>query len=295
MKYLFLGLISLFLTIHSYSQEESTRLENALLWEISGNNLKAASYLYGTIHLIGEADFFLTEATKASFEKAQQVAFEIDMEEMTDFTQLMPLMMQAFMAGDTTLADLLSQEDYALVQEHFEEMGMPLMFLERIKPMFLSAMADTDLADLQGESGAVSYEMEMMEMAQKRKVPIEGLETAAFQMSLFDSIPYKIQAQMLVDAVKADDSGDDQFQAMVELYKKQDIEGMQTMVQEDEAGIGKYEELLLVKRNKNWIPVMAKMMVQKPTFFAVGAGHLGGKYGVITLLREAGYTLKPLY
>lgn len=295
MKHLFLGLLGLILTLHSFSQADEPRLENSLLWEISGNKLNAPSYLYGTIHLIGETDFFLTEATKSSFEKAQQVAFEIDMEEMTDFTQLMPLMMQAFMAGDTSLSDLLTTEDYALVQAHFEEMGMPLMFLERIKPMFLSAMADTDLAGLQGESSTVSYEMEMMEMAQKRKIPIEGLETAAFQMSLFDSIPYKIQAQMLVDAVKADDSGDDQFQDMVEMYKKQDIQGMQAMVLEDEAGIGKYEELLLVKRNKNWIPVMAKMMAQKPTFFAVGAGHLGGKYGVIELLREAGYTLKPLY
>ena len=34
---------------------------------------------------------------------------------------------------------------------------------------------------------------------------------------------------------------------------------------------------------------------KKGSFFAVGAAHLGGKEGVIALLRQEGYTLKPLH
>ena len=79
----------------SSAQYAPTAEENALLWEISGKELKEPSYLFGTIHMIGKEDFFLTDATKASFGKAQQVAFEIDMEDMMDFTKLMPLMMKA--------------------------------------------------------------------------------------------------------------------------------------------------------------------------------------------------------
>ena len=40
---------------------------------------------------------------------------------------------------------------------------------------------------------------------------------------------------------------------------------------------------------------MRGMMKEKPTFFAVGAGHLGGEKGVVRLLRDKGYTLKPLH
>jgi uncharacterized protein YbaP (TraB family) len=32
----------------------------------------------------------------------------------------------------------------------------------------------------------------------------------------------------------------------------------------------------------------------QPTFNAIGAGHLPGKEGVVNLLRERGYTLKPV-
>ena len=35
-------------------------------------------------------------------------------------------------------------------------------------------------------------------------------------------------------------------------------------------------------------------MNNQVTFFAVGAGHLGGKYGVIQLLKDAGFVLTPL-
>jgi uncharacterized protein YbaP (TraB family) len=39
---------------------------------------------------------------------------------------------------------------------------------------------------------------------------------------------------------------------------------------------------------------MAEEMKQQPTFFAVGAGHLAGKDGVIHLLRSNGYKVRPV-
>jgi uncharacterized protein YbaP (TraB family) len=55
-----------------------------------------------------------------------------------------------------------------------------------------------------------------------------------------------------------------------------------------------YADLLLYRRNENWIPVMSRMMREKPTFFAVGAGHLGGDRGVVALLRKAGYKVEAV-
>lgn len=272
-----------------------TEAENSLLWEISGKGLPKPSFLYGTIHMIAREDFFLTEPTKASFEKAERVTFEINMEEMSDFSVLMPLMMQAFMKNDTTLQDLLSTEEYTLVKNHFEKLGLPMMFLDRIKPMFLSALGSEDALAMQQTPGeVVSYEMEFMEMARKGNKQMAGLETAQYQMSVFDSIPYGIQAEMLVQTIQSGDAGDDQFEQLVKLYKDQDINGLQLVMQSEEAGVARYEDLLLVNRNRNWVPVMERMMKEKPTFFAVGAGHLPGESGVIALLRQQGYSVKPL-
>mgnify|MGYP000455486423 CR=1 FL=1 len=271
-------------------------LENSLLWEITGKELKEPSYLFGTIHMIDKKDFILTDVTRKSLEKAKRVTFEINMEEMSDIAVMMPLMMKAFMADGKTLSDLLNDEDYTLVKTHFEKMGLPMMMLERMKPMFLSAM-NPESMNMGGEdenSSMMSYEIELMELAKAQKKSVAGLETAEFQMSMFDSIPYEAQAKMLVESVKeGTGAGDDQLKKLVELYKKQDLNGLNEMISAD-GDLAQYEDLLLVRRNKAWIPIMGKMMVEQPTFFAVGAGHLAGKQGVITLLRAAGYTVKAL-
>ena len=51
---------------------------------------------------------------------------------------------------------------------------------------------------------------------------------------------------------------------------------------------------LLDDRNRAWIPQLEKSMSGKSVFIAVGAGHLGGKSGVIRLLTAKGYKLKPI-
>jgi uncharacterized protein YbaP (TraB family) len=293
----FVLLLSPLALILAQTAAAPTPSEKSLLWEISGQGLKQPSYLYGTIHMIGKKDFFLTPATKTALDKAQHVTFEINMEEMTDnIMALFPLLMQSFMRNDTTLSDLLSPKEYELVKKHFESIGLPFMMLNRIKPMFLTAMdpsAMTGTGDKDGEKdGVVSYEMEFLNMAKEKGKTIGGLETVAFQMSMFDSIPYRVQAKMLVASLEDDGTkGDGEFAKMVELYKSQDIQAMQSMMDNSE-GIDAYQNMLLVNRNKKWIPIMGKMMTEKPTFFAVGAGHLGGNAGVITLLRKAGYKVE---
>ncbi|WP_246141545.1 TraB/GumN family protein [Phaeodactylibacter luteus] len=301
MKYFAILLALAFSSISAWAQPGSAAYapapeEKALLWEISGQGLQQPSYLYGTIHMIGKDDFFLTEATQEAFGQVGHVTFEINMEDMTDFSKLMPLLMKAFMVGDTTLEDLLTQEEYARVSDHFATIGLPMMFVNRIKPMFLSVMGGDEAMsmDPNASSEVVSYEMEFMKMAQEREMTIGGLETAEYQMSMFDSIPYSVQAKMLMESIDAGGGvGGDQFAEMVKMYKEQDIYAMQDMMDE-EGGIAGYEDLLLVQRNRNWIPVMAEMMKVQPTFFAVGAGHLGGEEGVIALLREAGYQVEPV-
>ena len=296
MRRLLIALLTcLILPIIVVKTNAQDNLAKSLLWEISGNGLDQPSYVFGTIHMIDQEYYFLTEAAENAFDKSQNVTFEIDMEEMTDIGVIMPLLMQAFMKGDTTLSDLLNEEDYKMVANHFQQIGLPMMMVERIKPMFLSALAAGDMSNPAAQQEVVSYEMELMKMAEEQDKEIMGLETAEYQMSMFDSIPYTAQAQMLLESIQGDSSeGTDQLNQMIELYINQDIEGMQVMMNEDN-DIMEYQDLLLIARNKNWIPIMEKRMKTSICFFAVGAGHLGGNQGVLRLLQAAGYNIKPRF
>ena len=270
-------------------------LTDALLWKIDGNGLTNPSYLYGTIHLIDTDDYFLPPGTLAAIDETDKMVFEIDMNEMSDMSAMMGLMNKAFMNDNKTLKDLISEEDYKLVDAHFSELGLPLMMLERMKPMFLTVFASGDMDPMGLQSGSMkSYEMEFLEIAQSSDKPVAGLETIEFQMSVFDSIPYQAQADMLVETIKNGDTDNDEFAVMVDMYKNQKINDMVAMISNEEEQLSEYEDILLNKRNEAWISGMKQMMKEMPTFFAVGAGHLAGQRGVIKLLRKEGYTLTPL-
>lgn len=274
------------------AQEDTTI--SALLWEITGDSINTA-YLFGTIHLIPAEDYFLPTGVEEAFELSERVVFEIDMNEMMDIGAQMGMLMQAMMADGQRLRDLISEEDYALVKAHFDEMGLPLVMLERIKPMFLSVFASGDMSmDDLSSGSSKSYEMEFFEMANAQEKEVGGLETMAFQISVFDSIPYEVQAEMLVESIRAQDDSSDQFQQMIDMYKSQDIEALYGMLTSEEEDLGGYEDLLVTNRNKNWIDVMRPLMKKTSVFFAVGAGHLGGEYGVIRLLQREGYTVTPV-
>lgn len=301
---LLLSALSLAFSVAALAQPASaayapTAAENSLLWRILAPDSQDTSYLYGTIHMIPAEHYAFSPQAEYALENSTRVAFEIDMKEMNDPMALMPMLSQIMMRNDTTLADLLSEEEYRMVNDHFAEIGLPMFLFERVKPMFLSAMVSEDISSFRMGGGQEirSYEMEISRMAEAQEKEILGLETIAFQMGLFDRIPYHDQAQMLLEGIQAEQADDAEggFDAMVEMYKAQDIVGMvELMGEEGAAGLGGYEEILLLQRNRNWIPEMEKLMTGGTVFFAVGAGHLAGPEGVIALLRARGYRVEPV-
>ena len=276
----------------SIDAPQTNTAASSLLWEISGNGLKQPSYLFGTIHIIGKEDYFWTDVMNDKFNSTKTLVLEIDLE--NSMMAMLSMMCNVRMKDGTSLQDLLTEEEYKLVEDYFnDEMGMPIAIFDRIKPMFTSMMISEGGQD--NMEKMTSYEMELMDKAKVNKMNVEGLETIKYQMSMFDSIPYEDQAKMLVESVKGgDDTEGDVMNAMIELYKNQDIDGLYELIMQEDSDMETFEDILLINRNKNWIPKIEKFARQKPTFFAVGAGHLPGEKGVINLLKAAGFTVQPV-
>lgn len=280
--------------VQSYAQKA---LDKALLWEISGKELTQTSYLFGTIHMIPKDDYFLPHGFEKAFETSNTLYLELDINEMNDMSKMMGLLEKCYMRDNKKLSDLLSEEDLKIVKSKIEEMGLPFFMFERMKPLFLSSMMMTDGANpMSGLDEKIkSYEIELMEKANTGKKPLKGIETMEFQLSIFDSIPYEIQAKNLVHSIQAEENkSDDSLKGLVELYKTQDIEKLVDAVEKSDDDMKPFLDLMLTNRNKSWIPIMEEAMKNNSCFFAVGAGHLGGENGVIKLLKKEGYKLKPV-
>ncbi len=78
-------------------------------------------------------------------------------------------------------------------------------------------------------------------------------------------------------------------------YKNQKLTAMEKLLSKSEFGSDKkYEEILLTRRNTNWVTQLKNIMKKESVFVAVGAGHLVGEKGLLSLLKKEGYTVEPL-
>jgi uncharacterized protein len=267
------------------------KLENTLLWEISGKGLKTSSYLFGTMHLLCAEDARLSDSLRQTINDAKQIYFEIDLD---NFAETLGAMRYLNMSNNKKLGDLLSVEEYKKVKEYFNKnkVMVPLTMMERFKPYFITALISESKFPCESKDG---MEQVIMKEARKNSKPVKGLETIQYQAAVFDSIPYEQQAKELVKMIdNAGKTGDDSDYKLMEVYRSQDLNKMIELTAAEEGGLSKYLDLLLYKRNANWVNKMPEIMNESKTLFAVGAGHLGGEKGVIYLLRNAGYMVRPM-
>ncbi|WP_430407051.1 TraB/GumN family protein [Fluviicola sp.] len=249
---------------------------------------KKVSYLFGTIHMIPDSLYYFPSKLDKIISKSDEVILEVA--NLSDQSSLMKLMMldsgscfDIFTAEqkDSVLnwgADLLGVKS-----EQFEKA------FEKRKPFTLLQLSFQKMI-----SGKIRMvDMEIESKAQHDKIPVTGLETVEYQLSIFDKIPSTEMANFIMETVRHPNEGEENFRKMAQYYNKQDLESLAKLILESDE-LGSSAEELLDKRNKNWIPKMENLMNSKTCFFAVGAGHLGGPNGVIELLRQKGYEVTPV-
>lgn len=261
-----------------------------VLWEISGNGLEQPSFLFGTMHILCAEDAQLSDSLLYAIGASSQVYFEIDMDNMAE---MMGIFRYIRMNDNKKLSDLLSPAEYERVKKYFSENKtiLPLGMMERFKPYFIASLLSESKMPCESRKG---MEEVILQQAKKMGKPINGLESMAFQASIFDSIPYQDQARELMRTIDSASADDSSTRRLVEVYRSQDLNAIEAITLQEEGGVAAYLDLFLYGRNAKWIPEMVAAMKKSPSIFAVGAAHLPGDKGVIQLLRKAGYHLRPV-
>lgn len=265
------------------------KLDNSLLWKISGNGLKEASYLYGTVHIT--CDNTLDQRVLKALDNTQQLYLEIDMDQLNIQMEMAQAMM---MKDGTTLRKILpkatqEQLDAILI----ERVGVGIDALNIMQPQAISIMLMPSLMECEAIK---SVEEALMTVTKEQQEEIYGLETVETQIKAFQAMPINEQADLLVKTLNEGlDQMKVEFEEMMSYYTKQDIEGLyQYSVTHESFQGDEYAFKMLEERNRNWIPLIAQVVKEKPTFFGVGAAHLAGDIGVIKLLRQAGFKVEAV-
>ena len=263
--------------------------DNSLLWQISGNGLQKPSYLFGTFHLMCKDDVQFSDQLKTAVANSATVYMELDMD---DPALMLSGMMMMTMKGGKKLTDFYSKEEYKKIEIFFKDsLNAPLSFLQTMKPFMLVALLYPKMMPCKTVSGV---EEELMKLAKAQKKEIKGLETMELQAAVFDSIPYEEQAKELLKSIDSMELNRKSFDTMMRVYKSQRLSAIEALFNKSELGMQNHEDILLTKRNLNWVEQFGDIAKKENVFIAVGTGHLVGDNGLISLLRKKGYKVLPL-
>lgn len=315
-KSLLLLLITGIAACHSNVQKS-----DSLLWKISGNGLKEPSYLFGTFHTI-PSDFMKEVNDFDKVLKAvQQVVLEMDEKEKGNSA----IQKQAMLPSGITYKDLLSDEHWNLLDSVIQSYMNVSLAQINLKPGYLDYALS--LAYAQKETGVEvapeeGVDFYILQVAKKKSYPILGLETWSDRerwelqkvLGMESDEQLSVQAQKLISGIKILNSPllkefmDLELQT-VSAYYAQKLFQLAVINQEkdlfskqyaaelgltDTMDIDRRNEVMFKTRNLFWMEKIPMLIQHKPTLIAVGALHLTGENGLISLLQKNGYIVEPI-
>jgi uncharacterized protein YbaP (TraB family) len=252
----------------------------SLLWKISGKGLAKPSFLFGTMHVKDKRAFGFSDSVMLAIQSCPSFALEVHPD--TIVKQMFASLKDK--NGANSLRNILSKEEYEKFAKRFEaKNGYPP---GDISPIQAESMMQPIKEKPDDKKAFV--DAYLFGVARGMGKSIYGLENATEQYKYYgDSSQVKSRLQDILEEDEEDGiAGTDE---MSRIYSTGDLNKIVNYL-----GDEKLEDSVLVARNNVMLNSIIRRMGTQPIFSAVGVAHLPGNTGLITLLRNAGYTVTPV-
>ncbi|MEA2069031.1 MAG: TraB/GumN family protein [Verrucomicrobiota bacterium] len=265
----------------------------SFLWKATSE--KGTFYMQGSVHLLKAGDYPLAPAIEEAYAKSNVLVLEADMKEMlTPETQQL-IMEKAMLGGGQTLENSLTPEVYGMLSEKLAEAGLPIAALQSFKPWFTAMTLVLTKMQAMGFDPSHGIDQYFNEKANTDGKQVIGLETAKFQINLFDALAEGDQNAYMNRMFRELELFEVQLADIIAAWKIGDGEKLGALMNESFKEYPELYESFVLKRNKDWAAKLDKMASKDKTpMVVVGAAHLPGKGGLLELLKDKGYTLEQL-
>lgn len=252
-------------------------------------------FLAGTIHLLRQSDYPLPAPFELAYQQAEKVVFELPPGSDEDTSTFVKMQALGSYAEGDSIANHIQPETLLKLQKWAERNRQPVAFFSTMKPWLLAltvAAVEYQSIGAEASNGVDQY---FENKAKKDGKPGEGLETVEFQLGIFAGLSPQLQEELLLQTFSEAENIREDFSELLSAWRTGDTATLQEFLFRDAE---KYPELMdafLTRRNKAWIaPLMKNLSGEETAMVLVGAGHMGGKDGLIQLLKDQGCTVTQL-
>jgi len=287
MRHRALAAIVLFVFVTTPALAQKTG--NQFMWKVEGPNGSTA-YLLGSLHVLTPDFYPLNAALNKAFSESKTLVEEVDIDEMSDPMMMMAALSKAMLTDGRTLDQVIAPELFAEVKTRAEKAGLPMMALQRMKPWLVAITLMAPTLQAAGFKPELGIDRHFFDRAKDSGMKRQALETMAFQLDQFDTLPAKLQEEMLKSTLEDLDTEVSGVKDMAQAWTFGNVAAIEKLTLTSLQDAPELYQRLLVDRNRNWIPhVEACIKNNSGCFIVVGAAHLVGPDGLPTLLSKKGY------
>jgi hypothetical protein len=263
------------------------------LWKVTGRS--GTMYLVGSIHLLTRDFYPLSATLERAFAESDLLVEEADLAELMSPQAQMQMLSRGMLPANQSLDQVVAPATFQALSARVERLGLPIEPLKRFKPWSLAltlAALEWQKAGFESELGLDRHFYDRARQDGKR---VQGLETAEFQISRFDGLSMAEQERLLISTLEELDTEMANLSTLTKAWKDGDAPAIERIVLGDLKKEPQLYQRLLVERNRNWLPAL-EALANRPgrAFVVVGAAHLVGPDGLITLLRAKGFQVEQM-
>ena len=252
-------------------------------------------YIGGTLHLLSESDYPLPTPYKMAYQQSQTLVFETDLDALESQAFGQSMMKQMTYSNGKTLANDLSKKTIANLSEHMEARGLSLSNFMMYKPAFLSitlSMIELQIMGLTSE-GVDKY---FFNRGKDDNKTILWLESPEQQLSFIQQMGKGDEDAFIQYTLEDIETLPQALPKLKSNWKEGDIEQMyEDSMADFESEYPDVFNTLLTSRNKEWMDFLIGALATEPTeFVLVGALHLPGEFGVLSMLEQHGFNVEKV-
>ena len=275
---------------------EAMPYADGVLWRVETTE-GLPNYVFGTLHSSDERITSLPAPVSEAFAETETLAIEV----VLDNAAILKVGRAMMLPSDRRLDALLTSKQVTQLEDVAAHYHMPFAMVTRFKPWAAMIVFSLPPAEqLRTAAGKKPLDESLRLQAEAAGRPVVGLETVDEQIETLDGMVEADQMLLLNATLEQAGEIERMFAALREAYLARDLVAVYDLlnaakVDDDTGAVERFEQRLVIDRNRRMVERMGKVLQQGNAFVAVGALHLPGAQGILQLLADRGYRVTRVY
>ncbi|WP_112311746.1 TraB/GumN family protein [Pseudogemmobacter bohemicus] len=211
-----------------------------------------------------------------------------------------------FITDGPSLLERLPRDTWRRLSEALEARGIPGVFAAKFQPWYATVVLAIPPCMITQPDLKNGLDAQLIDAAEAAGVRVQALEPYDTLFSIFGALTEDQSIAMIEASLALEGQSEDLAVTTADLYFEADsrmIWELNRLFAYDQPGYTKdqvdaemavMEDVMMIRRNQAWIPVIEAAAAEGPLVVAFGALHLSGEEGVLNLLARNGWTLTEL-